>query len=346
MSQNIRVGAFLLITLAILSVFVFLVGSVESRFESKYEVKAEFQNVGGLNEGADVRVGGIRRGTVRHVRLPQRPDQKVTVFLSLNKDTRNVVKQDSVASIKSEGLLGDKYIEVSFGSPDAAAIKGGELIGSEPAIDISDLIAKTNDILDGAHQTLDKLQGVSQNASEITAKVNEGKGTVGALINDKSMYRQATAGLTAFKEDAEALQHNFLLRGFFKNRGYENSADLNKFVVSKIPSGAPKKAFQFDSTKIFDKPDSAKLKNEKLLTESGKYLERGDFGLALVAASTGMRGESDKDKQLSQARAFVVREYLVKNFKLEDTRVKIIGLGKTEDSGDRVEILVYPKDKN
>src|SRR5580704_4620011 len=137
MSQNIRVGAFLLITLAILGVFVFLVGSMESRFESKYEIKAEFQNVAGLNEGADVRVGGIRRGTVRHIQLPQRPDEKVTVFLSLNKDTRTVVKQDSVASIKSEGLLGDKYIEVAFGSPDAAAIKGGELIGSEPALDIS-----------------------------------------------------------------------------------------------------------------------------------------------------------------------------------------------------------------
>ena len=344
MPQNIRVGAFLLVTLVILGVFVFLVGSVESRFESKYEVKAEFQNVAGLNEGADVRVGGIRRGTVRHIQLPRRPDGKVAVFLSLNQDTKDVVKQDSVASIKSEGLLGDKYIEVSFGSPDASAIRNGELIGSQPALDISDLIAKTNQILDGAHQTLDNLEGVTHNAGEITAKVNEGKGTVGALVNDKTMYRQATAGATALREDAEALQHNFLLRGFFKNRGYQNSADLNKYAIAKLPSVAPQKTFQFDAAKIFDKPESTKLKNEKSLNESGKYLESGDFGLAVVAASTGMKGDSDKDKQLSQARAFVVRDYLVKNFKLEDMRIKIVGLGKTEEAGDRVEILIYPKD--
>jgi phospholipid/cholesterol/gamma-HCH transport system substrate-binding protein len=343
MAQNIRVGTFLLITLAMLGTVVFLVGRIESRFESKYEVKAEFANVAGLSEGADVRVGGIRRGTVNHIRLPQQPNGKVTVEMSLNKETLNVVKQDSVASIKSEGLLGDKYVEVSFGSQQGARMKGGEEIGSEPALDISDLVAKTNQLLDSAHQTMQNLAGVTENANQITAKVNEGKGTVGALINDKSMYRQATAGATSLQEDAEALKHNFLLRGFFKQRGYENSADLSKHLISKLPSGTPVKTFQFDSSRIFDKADSAKLKNQHSLDESGKYLETEAFDLAVVAASTGMRGDSDKDLKLSQARAFVVRDYLVKNFKLDDERIKTTGLGKSDESGDRVEILVYSK---
>jgi phospholipid/cholesterol/gamma-HCH transport system substrate-binding protein len=343
MAQNIRVGAFLLITLAMLGTLVFLVGRVESKFESKYDVKAEFQNVAGLNEGADVRVGGIRRGTVSHIRLPQRPDEKVMVAMSLNKDTFNVVKQDSIAAIKSEGLLGDKYVEVSFGSAQGAPLKSGALIASEPALDISDLVAKTNQLLDGARQTLQNLEGVTQNANEITAKVNEGKGTVGALINDKTMYRQATAGATSLQEDADALKHNFLLRGFFNRRGYENSADLTKYMISKLPSGSPQKAFQFDSEKTFDKPDSAKLKHQPSLNEAGKYLESEPFAMAVIAASTGMRGDSAKDRELSQARAFVVRDYLVKNFKLHDERIKTIGLGKNGESGDRVEILVYPK---
>ena len=343
MSQSIRVGAFLLVTFAILGTFVFLVGSIESRFESKYQLKAEFQNVAGLNEGADVRVGGIRRGTVGRIQLPKRPDEKVTVTMSLAKDTLDVVKQDSVASIKSEGLLGDKYVEVSFGSPEAGPVKGGDLIASEPALDISDLIAKTNQLLDSAHQTLENLQGVTANASAIAAKVNQGKGTVGALINDKSMYRQATAGATALHEDAEALKHNFLLRGYFNQRGYEDSADLTKYAIAKLPTEPPQKVFSFDSKNIFDKPDSAKLKHQQSLNDSGKYLETQPFGLAVIASSTGMRGDSDKDRKLSQARAYVVRDYLVRNFKLEDERIKIIGLGKTEESGARVEIMVFPK---
>jgi ABC-type transporter Mla subunit MlaD len=62
MSQSIRLGAFILVTLAILGLLVFLVGSMESRFESNYQLKAQFQNVKGLNEGADVRVGGHTQG--------------------------------------------------------------------------------------------------------------------------------------------------------------------------------------------------------------------------------------------------------------------------------------------
>jgi len=343
MPQNIRLGGFLLVTLAILGAFVFYVGSVESRFQSNFEVKAEFPNVAGLSEGADVRVGGIHSGTVRHIKLPTRPDGKVTVEMYVGKNTLEVVKQDSIAAIKSEGLLGDKYVEIGFGSTDSANLKNGETIGSEPALDISDLVAKTNQLLDGAHQALQTIQGATENVDQITAKMNQGKGTVGALINDKSMYRQATAGAAALREDAEALKHNFLLRGFFKNRGYEDSADLTKYSISEIPPGTPQKAFAFDSKNLFDKPDSAKLKNEKALNEAGKYLEAEPFGLVVIAASTGMRGDSLKDRELSQARAFVVRDYLVRNFKLDDEKIRIIGLGKTENSTNRVEISVFPK---
>ena len=336
MSQSVRLGAFLLVTLAILGTFVFFVGSLESRFQSNYRIKADFANVGGLTEGADVRVGGIHCGTVRRIQLPTRPDGKVMVEMSLAKATLDVVKQDSVAAIKSEGLLGDKYVEVGFGTPGAANLKGGETIGSEPPLDISDIVAKTNQLLDGARDAL-------ENVDQITAKVNQGKGTVGALINDKTVYRQAAAGATALTEDAEALKHNFLLRGYFKNRGYEDSADLNKYAIAGIPAGPAQKTFAFESKNLFDKSDTAKLRNEKTLNEAGKYLQAEPFGLAVIAASTGMKGDSDKDRRLTQARAFVVRDYLVRNFKLDDERIKIIGRGKEENATDQVEILVFPK---
>jgi len=57
---------------------------------------------------------------------------------------------------------------------------------------------------------------------------NEGKGTVGALINDRTMYQQATAALPAFQENMEAMKHNFLLRGFFQETRYEDAAELGE----------------------------------------------------------------------------------------------------------------------
>jgi len=125
MSRSFRLGLFILTTLAILAAAVFLVGRQESKFGSNYLVRSEFASVAGLSEGADVRVGGIRKGTVQSIRLPQSPDGKDVLTLSLSKDTQAIVRQDSVAAIQSEGLLGDKYVEVSFGSVDSPRLKGG-----------------------------------------------------------------------------------------------------------------------------------------------------------------------------------------------------------------------------
>src|SRR5919198_5798901 len=116
MSKIFRLGLFILATLAIFGFGVFWIGNKQFLFHSTYPLQAEFQNVAGLADGAVVRVGGIHKGTVKRIDLPPRPDQKVRVVMDLEKDTRDVVKRDSIAAIKSEGLVGDKYVEISFGS--------------------------------------------------------------------------------------------------------------------------------------------------------------------------------------------------------------------------------------
>src|SRR5580692_3167210 len=108
MSQTFRLGLFILATLAVLMAGVFLIGSRESLFQSTYRVKAEFQNVAGLADGADVRVGGLHQGTVKHIQLPNHPEGKVIVAMDLDKATRDVLNKGSIAAIKSDGLVGDK----------------------------------------------------------------------------------------------------------------------------------------------------------------------------------------------------------------------------------------------
>jgi outer membrane protein OmpA-like peptidoglycan-associated protein len=263
--------------------------------------------------------------------------------MDLDKTTREVVKKDSIASIRSDGLLGDKYVEVTFGSADAGNLGNGDTIASETPIEISSLIAKTDKILDSAGIAVDNIKDLSGNFNSISAKINQGRGTVGALVNDKTLYTQATAASAALSDDAEALKHNFLLRGFFKNRGFQDSGDLTKYLIARVPAAKPAKSFAYDSKKLFDDADKSKLKNGKTLTEAGQFLEQEPFGLAVIAASSGMNGDSQKDKLLTEAQALVVRDYLVKNFKFDDTHLKTIGLGKsnTEDV-NHVEILIYP----
>ncbi len=337
MSRSFRLGLFLLTTLAILSACVFLVGREESIFGSNYRVRIEVDNVAGLNQGADVRVGGIRKGTVRSIHLPKSPDGRVVVTMDLARETQTIVRQDSLASIQSEGLLGDKYVEISFGSVDAAQLKGGETIDSQVPLDISDLFQKANQMLDTGEEALD-------NIDQITAKVNNGQGTAGKLVNDTTLYKQAAAGVASLHEDADALQHNFLLRGFFKNQGYSNPAEITEHEVPQLPKGHAIKSFEYSPKDLFEKPDAAKLKNAKNLDPAGQFLQSQKFGLAVVVVGTGGKGESDKELVLSEARGFVVRKYLVENFQLDDTRLKTLGLGKAADSGPdgSIEIRVYP----
>jgi phospholipid/cholesterol/gamma-HCH transport system substrate-binding protein len=344
MSRAFWVGIFIVGALLILAGGVFLIGRTEFLFSSRYRLKAEFSNVVGLVQGAEVRIGGVRQGTVGDISLPKRPGDKVVVSVDLMSATLNIIKRDSTASIKSEGLLGSKYVEVSFGSSDAGKLKDGDTIASEHPLDISDLIKTSSEVLDSANSAM-------QNVESITAKIDQGEGTIGSLINDKRMYNQATAataqaqaGAMAFDENMQALSHNFLLQGFFKRRGYDNSADLTKYAVSRLPAGASFKTFVYDGDAIFDKKDTAKLKNQKALAEAGKFLKSNRFGLAVVAGYSGMKGDSGTNKVLMQARTMVVREYLVQNFKLNDTRLVTIGMGESKESGDggKIEILIYP----
>jgi phospholipid/cholesterol/gamma-HCH transport system substrate-binding protein len=349
------------VTLAILVVGVFIIGSKQYLFSSTYQLKAKFDNVAGLDAGGDVRVGGVHSGTVRNIVLPRKPGEKVTVVMDLGRSTHEIIKQDSVASIETEGLLGNQYMAISFGSSGTADVQDGDIIASKTPLEMSDLLRKTSDILNSSQRAIQNATRATANLDSISAKIDRGQGTAGALVNDKQLYNnleqttsamrdtvaQAQAGVADFQENMEALKHNFLLRGYFKTRGYEDSTELAKNEIERLPQGAPIKEFTYPAKQLFDKHDSAKLKNQKSLDAGGEFLANNQFGLAVVVASAGMEGDTQKDLVLTEARAMVVREYLVENFGFDDSHLKTLGMGKQTDAisdagWGTVRILIYP----
>ena len=361
MSRAARLGAFIIATLAILAVGVFIIGSKQYLFSSTYQLKAQFDNVEGLDDGADVRLGGVHRGTVHSIESPHKPGEKVTVVMDLAKSTHEVIKQDSVATIETEGLLGNQYMAISFGSAGRPDVRDGDTIASQPPLEMSDLLQKTSGLLDSSQQAIQNATRATANLDSISAKIDRGQGTAGALVNDKTLYNnleqtsgamhntmmQAEAGATDFQENMEALKHNFFLRGYFKSRGYEDSSELTKNEIERLPQGTPVKQFTYSAKQLFDKQDSAKLKNQKSLNDGGEFLANNQFGFAVVVASAGMEGDTQKDLVLTEARAAVVREYLVENFGFDDSQLKTLGMGKQPDTGSSanwgtVQIFVYP----
>ena len=361
MSRAARLGAFIVATLAILVLGVFIIGGKQYLFSSTYQLKAQFDNVVGLDAGGDVRVGGVHSGTVRNIVLPHRPGEKVTVIMDLGKSTHEIIKQDSVATIETEGLLGNQFLAISFGSAGSGDVRDGDIISSEAPLEMADLFQKTSDILDSSQQAIKNATRATANLDSISAKIDKGQGIAGALVNDKALYTnleqttaamrdtmvQAQAGVTDFQENMEAMKHNFFLRGYFKSRGYEDSAELAKNEIDRLPQGTPTKQFTYSAKQLFDKQDSAKLKNHKSLAAGGEFLANNPFGFAVVVVSAGMEGDTQKDLVLTEARAMVVREYLVENFGFDDSQLRTLGMGKQAETNSdagwgTVQIFVYP----
>jgi phospholipid/cholesterol/gamma-HCH transport system substrate-binding protein len=361
MSRATRLGAFIVVTLAIFVGGIFIIGSKQYLFSSTYRLKAQFDNVVGLDAGGDVRVGGVHSGTVRSIVLPHRPGEKVTVIVDMDKSTHEIIKRDSVATIETEGLLGNQYLAISFGSAGTADVRDGDSIASHPPLEMADLLQKTSGLLDSSQQAIQNATRATANLDSISAKIDRGQGTAGALVNDKQLYSnleqttgamrdtmvQAEAGVTDFQENMEAMKHNFFLRGYFKSRGYEDSAELAKNEIEQLPKGSPTKQFTYSAKQLFDKQDSAKLKNQKSLSTGGDFLATNEFGFAVVVVSAGMEGDTQKDLVLTQARAMVVREYLVEKFGFDDSQLRTLGMGKQKDTNPdtgwgTVQILIYP----
>jgi phospholipid/cholesterol/gamma-HCH transport system substrate-binding protein len=376
MSRVIRLGVFIFAALLIFGAAVFLIGEKQFLFSPTYRLKANFDNVAGLDVGAPVRAGGVRIGTVEKIQLPRRPNEKVVIEMQLEDATQSVIRKDSVAAIETEGLLGSKYLEISFGSAQGESLRDGDTLQTRPPLDYADIARKAGNTIESAKQAIDSakeaidmsksaignLTTATGDVKDITSKINSGEGTIGAFVNDRRTFDninamtgslrevvdEAKTGVVSFQENMEALKHNFLLRGFFKDRGYFDSADLTRYAIDRLPEGAPSKKFVITSKDLFDKPDNAKLDKEKLLNEAGKYLEGNDFGFVVIVAYTGSQGAKEENLKLSQARAAVVRQYLAETFKIDDSRIRTLGLGEStqgEIGKDGVlEILIYSRD--
>jgi hypothetical protein len=280
--------------------------------------------------------------------------------MDLDSSTHEIIKHDSVASIGTEGLLGNQYMAISFGSAGQAEVRDGDFIRSEPPLQMVDILTKASGVLSSSQVAIANVSQATSHLNSVSAKIDSGQGSVGALINDKELYInlerstsalnetmvQAQTGVTDFRENMEALKQNFLLKGFFKKRGYEDSSELVAHSIDRLPRSVPDQTFTYSPRQLFDGRDSVKLHNQKSLNDGGDYLAKTPFGFAIVVVSSGLEGDSQKELELTQVRAMVIREYLVEHFAFDDSQIKTLALGKqpatSEGKSGTIQLLIFP----
>ncbi len=139
LNVELVVGMFLLLGFAGLVYLTVKVGGTTLGTGSSYELTAEFSSIAGIKEGAEVQIAGVTVGTVSNIALN---GEAYSAVLTMNIEDNVELQEDSIASVKSSGLLGGKLISISPGGSDIILADGDEIIDTTPSISLEDLIGK------------------------------------------------------------------------------------------------------------------------------------------------------------------------------------------------------------
>ena len=137
--MEITVGVFLVMGFLALGWLAMQLGEVSWLTGAKsYTLNAEFSNISGVKLGADIQISGVTVGKVRQLRLNE--DNLAMVAMQIDKGVK--VPVDSIASVKSQGIIGDKFIQITLGGDETAYQPGETIVDTESAVDLESLISK------------------------------------------------------------------------------------------------------------------------------------------------------------------------------------------------------------
>ncbi|UFK98054.1 MlaD family protein [Kaistella faecalis] len=176
-SQKLRLGIFVFIGFLIFTVTVYYIGSKQQLFGKTEILKANFNNVNGLQPGNSVRFSGINAGSVKKIEIIS--DTLISVEMNIDSEVFRFIKKDAQASIGSDGLVGNMVVNILPGTGKMPSVKDGDLIQSEKK-------ASAEDLLKTLSKTNENAQAITRNFLEISEKINAGNGTLGMLLNDQN----------------------------------------------------------------------------------------------------------------------------------------------------------------
>jgi phospholipid/cholesterol/gamma-HCH transport system substrate-binding protein len=227
---KIRLGLFILVGIGLFVLGIFIIGKQKNLFNPVFKLTANFRNVSGLQVGNNIRFSGISIGTVDNVAIIN--DSTVRVEMLIKKEVQKFIKTDTKASVGSEGIIGDKIVVLSQGNSSNKIVKEGQMIASTEPIE-------TDAILKSVKVTAENAAIATAEIASLVKKINNGEGTLGRLIQDKTMadnidktivnLKKSSKGLN---ENMEAAKSNFLLRGYFKKKE-KNEAKAKEEALKK-----------------------------------------------------------------------------------------------------------------
>ena len=250
-----KLGMFVIIGLLLFVTTIYFVGKQKNLFGSTFELNSKFNSVNGLEVGNNVRFSGINIGTVEEIEFLT--DTSVVIKLVIKEEVRKYIKKDAIASISSDGLMGDKVLVISSGKNSKVIVEDNDNIASKQAIEMEDLMVSVKKSVDNAgvitaqlaqfsysmnngngalsklvsdqefgnsiKNMVSNLENSSNEFKKFTVKMNDGKGALSKLVSDEKMGRMIDSTLTNVKTGTEGLNEVIeAAKHNFLLRGYFN----------------------------------------------------------------------------------------------------------------------------
>lgn len=225
-TNKAKLGLFVTIGIILFLAAIYFIGAKQQLFNDTFRVSTKFNDVSGLQVGNNVRFAGITVGTIENIEILD--DTTVKVDMIVDSETKKFIRKDSKAVIGSDGLMGSKIMNILPGSNTQPEIEHNDVIVSVHPLNIDDIVGKLR-------TTVDNAALISGDLSSIFHNMRQGKGTMGKLLMDEKFANNIDKTITnveqgtkGFKENMDAAQNSFLLRGYFKKKKKKEEAELIK----------------------------------------------------------------------------------------------------------------------
>jgi phospholipid/cholesterol/gamma-HCH transport system substrate-binding protein len=195
--RAIIVGIFIFLGLAIFIWTVLTLGSQKNTFEKSISVKTFFQNVNGLQKGNNIWFSGVKVGTIENVTLIG--NGKVEVDMNIDQKSVPYIYKNAKAKLSSDGLIGNKIIEIYGGSSQVPPISAGDVLNNDELLSTDQMMATLS-------KNNDNLLAITDNLKVISNNMAEGKGSVGKLLNDETFADELTKTVVTLRNASANLQ--------------------------------------------------------------------------------------------------------------------------------------------
>ena len=222
-NHNLLVGIFITAAVALFGAGLFLIGNQHKAFSHHAIFYTNFQNVGGLTKGAKVRVDGMDAGEVESIQIPSSPAKKFRLEMNLDDRLHGLIREDSLVTVETEGIVGEKFLLINDGSEHASEAPAGSTLQSKEPFEMSKLLEQAQGIMKQTGTTISEVQGTMndvrghldatldtatstiKNVNGVVQDVRSGKGSVGMLLEDRATAADVRQSVANIRQTTEKL---------------------------------------------------------------------------------------------------------------------------------------------